>query len=263
MTAHAAADPEHELVLEAQRCDPLARERLVESFMPLIGSVAHLYRGQRAVERAELLQAGVLGVLRALDRYDPTLGTPFWAYATWWVRQAMQRLVAELSRPVVLSDRALRELARVRDARAEHAQSHGRQPSTIELAEATGLPLDRLDSLLVADNQPRWLHEEVGGAPEGRAVLQEMLSDPRAEEAYDEVVIQFDVEQIPELLRTLNERERHVVCAHYGLGAEPATLREIAGGLGVTPERVRQIEQGALERLREAATPAEAPHRKQ
>src|SRR4051794_23540607 len=103
---------ERELVLAAEEGDPGARDRLIQAFWPLIGSVARIYRSSAAVDRTELMQEGVVGLLRALERFDPSRGTPFWAYASWWVRQAMQQLVSELTRPVVLSDRALRQLAR-------------------------------------------------------------------------------------------------------------------------------------------------------
>jgi RNA polymerase primary sigma factor len=109
---------ERELVLAAKECRGEARGALIEAFTPLIGNVARGYRGASGVGRAELMQEGVVGLLRALERYDPELETPFWAYASWWVRQAMQQLVSELSRPVVVPDRAARQLACVR---AEHA----------------------------------------------------------------------------------------------------------------------------------------------
>src|SRR3954451_16844076 len=124
-TERCGADWELELVLAAQRGRPGARAELVEAFMAPIASVARLYRGTRAVSREELIQDGVVGLLRAVERYDASLGTPFWAYASWWVRQAMQQLVSELTRPVVLSDRAARQLARVRNAEREHLQCRG------------------------------------------------------------------------------------------------------------------------------------------
>src|SRR5690349_1319187 len=118
-----------DLVLAAQRNEAGARDELVNAYMPLVGAVARDYRYARAVDRAELMQDGVVGLLRGLERYDASLGTPFWAYASWWVRQAMQKLVAELSGPVVLSDRALRQLARIRDARRAFITAHRREPS--------------------------------------------------------------------------------------------------------------------------------------
>ena len=95
---------ERKLVAEAKAGDRRARAQLVEAFLPAIAAVARVYRGRGQIERAELMQEGVVGLLRALERYDPDRGVPFWGYAAWWVRQAMQQLVAELARPVVLSD---------------------------------------------------------------------------------------------------------------------------------------------------------------
>src|SRR6185295_20224757 len=116
--------PERErtLVAAAANGDQAARDQAVEAYMPLIGSVAHRYRGARAVNHSELMQEGVVGLLRAVDRYDLGRETSFWAYASFWVRQAMQQLVAELTWPVVMSDRALRQLARVRDAERRFSQ---------------------------------------------------------------------------------------------------------------------------------------------
>ena len=91
----------------------------MEAFLPLIAGVARVYRGSEAITRVELMQEGVVGLLRALERYDPEQGVPLWGYASWWVRQAMQQLIAELTRPVVLSDRSLRQLSALK--RAHHA----------------------------------------------------------------------------------------------------------------------------------------------
>ena len=104
---------ERDLVVAAECGDSDACRKLVEAFLPAIGDLARGFHGSR-VEHLELLQEGVAGLLVAARRYDPTLGTPFWAYASFWVRKAMQELVAELARPVALSDRAVRELARIR-----------------------------------------------------------------------------------------------------------------------------------------------------
>jgi len=109
--ARLAADGEVDLLLAARAGDGDARDELVSTFMPLIGGVARRYRNSSSVDRDELMQEGVVGLLRALKRYDSAAGTSFWPYASWWVRQAMQQLIAELARPTVLSDRALRQLA--------------------------------------------------------------------------------------------------------------------------------------------------------
>src|SRR4051794_11966076 len=101
------------LVLAAQARAGPERDRLVGAYLPLIGSVARTYVATGNVERRELMQEGIVGLLRALQRFDPEFGVSLWAYASWWVRQAMQQLVSEMARPIVLSDRALRQLARL------------------------------------------------------------------------------------------------------------------------------------------------------
>lgn len=243
---------ERELVAAAEAGDAAACNELVEAFLPAIAGVARLYRHTPGVDRSELLQEGVVGLLRAVKRYDPRLGTPFWAYASWWVRQAMQELVAEMTRPVVLSDRALRQLARLNHARREHLQAHGREPSTAELATATGFASDQIETLLASERQARALGESVSGEEGPASTLEDLLADPDAEDEYVKVVERIQVEQLPSLSAVLDEREREIVYAHYGLGRPSETLREIGGRLGVSVERVRQLEERALEKLRAA-----------
>jgi RNA polymerase sigma factor (sigma-70 family) len=246
--------PEHErdLVIAVESGSRGACEELVAAFMPAIGGMARHYTHSSSVSRDELLQEGVVGLLRAAERYDPSLGTPFWAYASWWIRQAMQQLVAEVTGPVVLSDRAARRLARIKEARRDHILEHHSDPSTSELAEATELNEEQVDSLLSIERPSRGLDEPLGDG-EGSTSLGELLPDPVSEDEYERVVDRLEVEDLHRLSEGLGERERTILYAHYGLGGPSKTLREIAGGLGVSIERVRQIEERALEKLREAA----------
>ena len=242
-----------EIVVAAQAGDAVAREELVRSFLPLIAGVARNYRYTRAVDRGELIQEGVVGLLRALERYDPALGTPFWGYAAWWVRQAMQRLVAELSGPIVLSDRALRQLAQLRDTRSAFMRAHSREPSIQELASAAGVETEQVHGLLGAERPARGLEEAVADEDTSAPRFGDFVADPRSEDAYDDAVWRLGAEQLPALLDCLNERERMVIRARYGLGEQPRTLRELAVALGLSGERVRQIEQCAIERMRDMA----------
>jgi RNA polymerase sigma factor (sigma-70 family) len=245
---------ERELVLAAQAGDPDARDELIVAFQPLIASVARMYRQFAAVDHAELMQEGAVGLFRALRRYDPEARTPFWGYASWWVRQAMQQLVSELTRAVILSDRALRALARVKGARRDYLQAHGREPTCGELAAGTGLARSQVDDLILAERRPRGLEEPLNG-DDGAGTFGDLVADPVAEEAYERVPHRLAVEQLPDLLGSLSERERTVLDGRFGLGGPERTLREIAGTLGVSAERVRQLEQRALGRLRDALDP--------
>jgi RNA polymerase sigma factor (sigma-70 family) len=233
------------------------RDRLIESFMPLVGSVARLYRGYPSVDHGELMQEGVVGLLRALKRFDPDMGTPFWAYASWWVRQAMQQVVAELTWPVVLSDRALRQLARIKNSQREHMRRSGREPSLGALAAESGMGLTHVQQLLAAERKARGLQEPVGGEGATGGTFADVLADPRGEDAFDEVPLRSRVGELPRLLKELSDRETVIVRARYGLDGSEHTLSDLARRLGVSAERVRQIEQGALEKMRVlAARPA-------
>jgi RNA polymerase sigma factor (sigma-70 family) len=219
----------------------------------VISSVARLYRCTPSVDRVELLQEGVVGLLRAVERYDPARGTPFWAYAKWWVRQAMQQLVSELTRPAVLSDRALRQLARVKEARAQALAEYRREPSREELATRADLTLEQVDNLLAIDSVPRSIEDPITGEDGAVGTIGEQLVDPRAEAEYERVLDESERPELAALLAGLSNRERAVLQARYGLDGEQQTLREIGERLGVSAERVRQLEQRALEKLAVAA----------
>ena len=251
-----SAKQERDLVIAAECGDSAACRKLVEAFLPAIANVARGFQGSR-VEHAELLQEGVAGLLFAARRYDSELDTPFWAYASYWVRKAMQELVAALTRPVALSDRAARELSRLRRARNESLQTHGREPTTAELSTASGLAPVQVESLLATDRMPRGLEDRLSPEDGSSPTVGETIVDPVAEQAYDKVLEDLEIHGVLGLTEALEERERVVIRSHYGLCQEARTLGEIGAGLGLTAERARQIEAAALSKLREAlAQPA-------
>jgi RNA polymerase sigma factor (sigma-70 family) len=249
-----AAPAEQRLIRAARSGDVQARAELVEAFLPLIAGVARNYRASTRVTRVELMQEGVVGLLRALERYDPTVGTPFWAYASWWVRQAMQQLVSELTRPVVLSDRALRQLAQLKEAHRELQLASGREPTLIELSDRTGVDQDQLANLIAADRPPKALEEPLEAEEGAIGTFGELIADPLGEDGYERVVANVAAAELRNLLSGLSERERSVLRWRFGLDGESLSLREIAARLGVSGERVRQLENRALGKLRSAAT---------
>ncbi len=243
------ADRELELVTATEAGDTVACTELVAAFLPRITAMARRYQSV-GIGRDELIQDGVVGLLRATRRYDATIGTPFWGYASWWVRKAMQEHVAELARPVALSDHAVRALSQLRAARAELRSDSGVEPTPSELASALGLPRSQVESLLAIERRPRHLEEPLDSAEE--MTVGEALVDPGAEDAYRAVVDQAEIVEVRTLVDTLSARERTVLWSHYGFDQPARTLGEIGADLGVTAERARQIEAAALERLRAA-----------
>jgi RNA polymerase primary sigma factor len=239
------------LIIATECGDPDACRELVEIFLPAIAAIARRFPRGMGVEREDLLQEGVAGLLLAARRYDARLGTPFWAYAAFWVRKAMQELVADLTRPVGLSDRAVRSLARMRAARREHLQAHGAEPTVEQLSGATGLTRGQLESLLTADRTPRGMDEPLAADGEGATTVGETIPDPGAEQAFARVLDRIEMTQVRDSVDRLDGRERAVVRAHYGLGQPARTLGQIGHELSITAERARQIEGGALRKLRD------------
>jgi RNA polymerase primary sigma factor len=243
-------------VIAAEGGDVAACRQLVETFLPAIAGVARSFHGGR-IEQRELLQEGVAGLLLAARRYDPGLQTPFWAYASFWVRKSMQELIAELTRPVALSDRATRDLSRIRRARHECLQRYGTEPTIERLIAATGLTAAQVESLRATERRPRAVEDTLRIADSRATTVGDSIVDPIAERAYEQLLDELEIEHVFHLIDELEERERSVIRSHYGLGQEPRTLREIGGGLGLTAERARQIEAAALTKLRKTlAQPA-------
>ncbi|HEX3359752.1 MAG TPA: sigma-70 family RNA polymerase sigma factor [Solirubrobacterales bacterium] len=251
MAAGLSPERERLLAIATEAGDRGACRELVEGLMPAIVVVARRFPVDAGVSRQELTQEGVAGLLLACRRYDPRLGTPFWAYATFWVRKAMQELVAEMTRPVALSDRAARELAVLRNARREYLQVHGVEATATQLAAATELAIAQVESLLAAERRPRGIEERERSGDDGAPTVGESIRDPSAETAYDAVLDEIEFGAVNSMADGLEERERTVIRAHYGIGEPARTLREIGGALGLSAERARQIEVGALRTMRE------------
>lgn len=236
---------ERDLVIGAEAGDAESCRKLVAAFLPAISAVASQFPRGTVVKLQELMQEGVAGLLFAARRFDPSRNTPFWAYASFWVRKAMQELVAELARPVALSDRAVRASAQLRTARREHLRDHGIEPTSEELSRATGFTRAQIESLDATEQVP---------SGDGAA---DLIVDPVAEQAFDQVLDEMEMREMRDFADGLDERERAVLRAHYGLGEPAQTLNEIGGALGLTAERARQIELEALQKLRDAlAEPA-------
>lgn len=234
--------------------DREARERLVERSLPLVLRTLRRYEGQD-VERADLIQEGVLGVLRALERYDPGRDVPFAAYAGWWLRQSMQQAIAEQSRAVRLPTHVLWDIHRLREERERQRAADGRDPAAAELARALEWTERHLDDVLRAERPAASLDAPYPGDEDEVTVLGDLVADPLSAEAFEQVLHDAASGSIRALLSTLTDRERQIVGWRFGLDGEELSLRQIGRRLGMSAERVRQIEERALAKLRTAALP--------
>jgi RNA polymerase sigma factor (sigma-70 family) len=241
-----------DLVRRAQAGDSAAREQLIDRLLPLVSSLARRFRAE-GLDQTDLIQEGIVGLLRALERYDPERGVPFAAYATWWIRQSLQDARSDFIRPFRLPPKALRQLSQLKSEHQRIYQSEHRSAGIAELAERTNVELDQARALSAADARVRSLDDPVEGSDGELGALGDLLEDPLAADAYEQVVATIAGEQLHALLARLTDREREVVRARFGFDTEPERLVDIGERLGVSAERVRQIEERALAKLRQAA----------
>ncbi len=250
--ALAAGGDASALVQRAQAGDAASRAELVDRLLGLVASHARRFRTD-GLDQTDLVQEGIVGLLRALERYDPGRGVPFPAYAVWWIRQALQEARGDFIRPFRLPPKALRQLSKLKSEHQRIYQAEQRSAGVDELAERTSIDRDQARALVVADARVRSLDEPVEGGEGEVGSLGDLLEDPLSAEAYEEVIDAVAGEQLRTLLSRLTERERDVVRSRFGFDGEPEKLAEIGERLGVSAERVRQIEERALAKLRRTA----------
>jgi RNA polymerase primary sigma factor len=225
------------------------RRELAEANLRLVVSIAKNYRN-RGLPFADLIQEGNRGLMRAVDKYEHRRGFKFGTYATWWIRQGVQRALADHARTVRVPCHQIGLRSKMERVRADLASLTGREPTAEELAEALGVKLEDTKSLMAVGRQPVSLHEPIGG--DGERALEDFLSDgstPNPGENVDQRLLR---ERIVEVLRSLAPREREVIELRFGLkDGTPRTLDEVAKQYNITRERIRQIEARGLLKLRQ------------
>jgi RNA polymerase primary sigma factor len=244
------AAEERELARRKDEGDEEAKKKLIESNLRLVMSITRNYT-KAGVPLLDLIQEGNLGLIRAVEKFDYKMGYKLSTYATWWIRQAVTRALADQGRTIRLPVHVADQVRRLMRARRQLAQKLNREPTEQELAQESGFPERRVQELLDLVEDPVSLETPVG---DGESLYADLIEDIHSERPDETTSKKLRRRELAEALLRLNPRMRRVLSLRFGLdGHPPQTLEEVGAGLGITRERVRQLESRALRELRAVA----------
>jgi RNA polymerase primary sigma factor len=234
------------LAKRVERGDLEAKERMINSNLRLVVSIAKRYQG-RDVPLLDLVQDGVIGLNRAVEKFDWRRGFKFSTYATWWIRQACQRAVSNQSATIRIPVHVHERRVKLARATSQLQSRLGREPTREELAEASGLSLQHVDEALDVAEAPVSLNQAIGSSEDGE--LGDLFGDPTAVDPEEEAADSFRRQAVRRAVARLPERQRRILELRFGFEGESESLEKIGKELGITRERVRQLEREALARL--------------
>ena len=243
-------EEEYELALKAKNGDKKARERLINSNLRFVVSVAKKFKGQ-GMPLEDLINEGNIGLMTAVDKFEPEKGYHFISYAVWWVRQAILKALAEQSRPVRLPLNRSNELIQIVRAKNELIHKKGiSDPSSEQIAEATGLEASLVKSLMEVTRDMISFDSPIKGDKDGESSYFDFVED-KSQSPENDMVNHMMEKDIKSLLSILGDKERDIIEKRYGFnGNEPMSLKAIGDEYNLTKERIRQIEKAALQKLK-------------